>query len=92
MYISEVPLMQLRPHQQRALDAIANHSKGQIIIPTGGGKTLVAIIDAVRLYEKEAFATIVVVAPRILLIFYDFFINLPASLSRRGFLMQIHGK
>ena len=67
MYISEVPLMQLRPHQQRALDAIANHSKGQIIIPTGGGKTLVAIMDAVRLYEKEEFATIVVVAPRILL-------------------------
>ena len=67
MYISEVPLMQLRPHQQRALDALAENSKGQIIIPTGGGKTLVAIMDAVRLYEKEEFATIVVVAPRILL-------------------------
>ena len=62
----EVPLMQLRPHQQRALDAIANHSKGQIIIPTGGGKTLVAIMDAIRQFEAGN-KTIVVVAPRILL-------------------------
>ena len=62
----EVPLMQLRPHQQRALDAIAKHSKGQIIIPTGGGKTLVAIMDAIRQFEAGN-KTIVVVAPRILL-------------------------
>ena len=58
--------MQLRPHQQRALDAIAKHSKGQIIIPTGGGKTLVAIMDAIRQFEAGN-KTIVVVAPRILL-------------------------
>ena len=58
--------MQLRPHQQRALDAIARNSKGQVIIPTGGGKTLVAIMDAIRQFEAGN-KTIVVVAPRILL-------------------------
>ena len=63
----EVPLMQLRPHQQRALDALASHTKGQVIIPTGGGKTLVAIKDAQRQIEKGYNQTIVVVAPRILL-------------------------
>ena len=58
--------MQLRPHQQRALDAFVSHTKGQVIIPTGGGKTLVAIKDAQRQFE-EGNNTIVVVAPRILL-------------------------
>ena len=58
--------MQLRPHQERALEVLASKSKGQVIIPTGGGKTLVAIKDAVRQCE-EGRKTIVVVAPRILL-------------------------
>ena len=58
--------MQLRPHQQRALDAFVSHTKGQVIIPTGGGKTLIAIKDAQRQFEEEN-KTIVVVAPRILL-------------------------
>jgi len=59
--------LQLRPHQQRALDALANHSIGQVIVPTGGGKTNVAVFDAVREFEKTETQTIVVVAPRILL-------------------------
>ena len=58
--------MQLRPHQQTALDAMQKYSKGQIIVPTGGGKTLVAIHDAMRQLE-DGHKTIVVVAPRILL-------------------------
>ena len=58
--------MQLRPHQQTALDAMQKHSKGQIIVPTGGGKTLVAIHDAM-LQLEDGWKTIVVVAPRILL-------------------------
>jgi len=58
--------MQLRSHQQRSLDAIATNPKGQIIVPTGGGKTLIMIMDLIRrLNEKPQ--TTVVVAPRILL-------------------------
>ncbi len=60
-------MFQLRPHQQRALDALAKYLKGQIIIPTGGGKTNVAIFDVMREFLKETSQTIVVVAPRILL-------------------------
>jgi len=58
--------MQLRPHQQIGLDALAKYNKGQVIVPTGGGKTLIAIMDAVRRFDS-GFKTIVVVAPRILL-------------------------
>ena len=60
--------MQLRPHQQRALDAMLTANKGQIIVPTGGGKTLVAIKDVQRRLDSAASPqTIVVVAPRIML-------------------------
>ena len=61
------PVIQLRPHQQRALDALAKYQKGQVIIPTGGGKTNIAIFDALREFQSDAPKTIVVVAPRILL-------------------------
>jgi predicted helicase len=60
-------VIQLRPHQQRALDALAKYRIGQVIIPTGGGKTNVAIFDAIREFQSGAPKTIVVVAPRILL-------------------------
>lgn len=60
-------MISLRPHQQRAIDAMAQHNKGQIIVPTGGGKTLKMIFDAQREFEKQTPQTIVVVAPRILL-------------------------
>ena len=56
-------MIKLRPHQQRALDAMSKHKKGQIIVPTGGGKTMIMIQHAMRVSGK----TIVVVAPRILL-------------------------
>lgn len=60
--------MQLRPHQEKALEALARHSKGQIIVPTGGGKTLIAIKDAIRRFNLNSISkTIIVVAPRILL-------------------------
>ena len=35
--------MNLRPHQSRALEAMNGANKGKILIPTGGGKTLIAI-------------------------------------------------
>ena len=63
----ETKAMQLRPHQQRALDALGKHVIGQVIFPTGGGKTNVAIFDAIREFQKKTPQTIVVVAPRILL-------------------------
>ncbi len=60
--------MQLRPHQQRALDAMSLHDKGQIIVPTGGGKTICMIEDAITNMElSKQGQTFVVVAPRILL-------------------------
>ena len=60
--------MQLRPHQTEALQAMADNDLGQVIVPTGGGKTMCMIHDVIREitdcdYEK----TFVVVAPRILL-------------------------
>ena len=58
--------MQLRPHQQRAFDAMQANNAGQIIVPTGGGKTYIMIADAIN-QLKSGRKTIVVVAPRILL-------------------------
>ena len=56
-----------RPHQERGDAAMQQHNKGQLIYPTGGGKTLNMIMDAVREFSKETPQIIVVVAPRILL-------------------------
>ena len=68
MYSYEMrPVIQLRPHQQTALDALSQHSKGVCIFPTGGGKTNVGIFDAVRQFQSNISKTIVVVSPRILL-------------------------
>ena len=61
------PVIQLRPHQQRALDALLEYIKGQVIMPTGSGKTLVGIADALREFQSDAPKTIVVCCPRILL-------------------------
>ena len=57
----------LRPHQQRGTIAMQKHRKGQIIVPTGGGKTLKMIYDCLRQLQSQDPQTIVVVAPRILL-------------------------
>ena len=59
--------MPLRPHQVDATKAMFQHSKGQIIIPTGGGKTMCMIDDAEQRFRSTIANTIVVVAPRILL-------------------------
>ena len=61
------PVIQLRPHQQDALNALQQHSKGICVFPTGGGKTNVGIFDAMEQFKSDAPKTIVVVAPRILL-------------------------
>ena len=57
----------LRPHQQDATKAMLKHDRGQIIIPTGGGKTMCMIHDTqthFKLFDNQVH---VVVAPRILL-------------------------
>jgi len=61
-------VMQLRPHQQDALDSMLAFDKGQVIIPTGGGKTPVMFHDLiVNCQYIDNGMTTVVVAPRILL-------------------------
>ena len=60
-------MITLRPHQHRAVAAMQKHKKGQVIVPTGGGKTLKMIYDVLRLFQSETPQTVVVVAPRILL-------------------------
>ena len=66
--------MNLRPHQVGAVEALSKNNKGQIIVPTGGGKTMCMITDAVKRLkdvevntEEQVPTTLVVVAPRILL-------------------------
>ena len=57
----------LRPHQLDAVNAMSNNTKGQVIVPTGGGKTMCMIEDVKRQFKSPVMKTIVVVAPRILL-------------------------
>ena len=65
MYRKET--MQLRPHQEKALQAMADNDLGQVIVPTGGGKTMCMIYDVLREFRENGWKTMVVVAPRILL-------------------------
>ena len=41
--------MQLRPHQLDAVNAMSNNTKGQVIVPTGGGKTMCMIEDVKKI-------------------------------------------
>ena len=69
IYIDRTALtITLRPHQDRILDRMLAYNKGQIIVPTGGGKTLTMIVDTQRRHDAiNNGTTTVVVAPRILL-------------------------
>ena len=60
-------MITLRPHQERIIDRLKNYNRGQVIVPTGGGKTLTMIMDTKRLFSGDTPQTVVVVAPRILL-------------------------
>jgi superfamily II DNA or RNA helicase len=57
----------LRPHQNRAVEAMVKHNKGIICAVTGAGKTLVGIADTMREFESQTPKTVVIVSPRILL-------------------------
>ena len=60
-------MIELREHQKTVIDTLSEYNKGQIIVPTGGGKTMCMIEDAKRQFKSSITKTIVVVAPRILL-------------------------
>ena len=57
----------LRPHQEDALNAMLRHNRGQVIVPTGGGKTMCMIKDTKIHFDLFDQQVHVVVAPRILL-------------------------
>ena len=59
-------MIKLRKHQQRVVNEMLKHQRGQLIVPTGGGKTMCMITDAISQFSNSN-NTIVVVAPRILL-------------------------
>jgi len=59
-------MIELREHQLRVVNKMSTHQRGQVIVPTGGGKTMCMISDAISQLSKKN-QTIVVVAPRILL-------------------------
>ena len=59
-------MIHLREHQIRIIDKMNRHQRGQVIVPTGGGKTICMISDAISQFSKKN-QTIVVVSPRILL-------------------------
>ena len=58
--------MQLRDHQTDIIQTM-QQKWGQILVPTGGGKTMCMIMDAKWRFTMPIPQTIVVVAPRILL-------------------------
>ena len=61
-------MITLRPHQERITNRMRDYNKGQIIVPTGGGKTLTMIVDTQDRHDSiNNGTTTVVVAPRILL-------------------------
>ena len=60
--------IKLRSHQESTLNRMSYHKKGQVIVPTGGGKTMCMIEDVKREIKQADYRrTFVVVAPRILL-------------------------
>lgn len=60
--------MNLRAYQQKALESLQKHNKGTLVIPTGGGKTVIFMEDVKRrILNSTHPLKIVVVAPKILL-------------------------
>ena len=95
-------MIKLRPHQERVIESMVTNPKGQVIVPTGGGKTLCMIKDAQREFNacswdvfnrKPERKTIVVVSPRILLAqqhseSFDEFLGIHPMLQRK--ILHVH--
>ena len=95
-------MIKLRPHQERVIESMVTNPKGQVIVPTGGGKTLCMIKDAQREFnacswdvfnKRPERKTIVVVSPRILLAqqhseSFDEFLGIHPMLQRK--IMHVH--
>ncbi len=45
-------MIELREHQEATVDALSEYNKGQVIVPTGGGKTMCMIKDAQREFNS----------------------------------------
>jgi len=61
-------MIKLRDHQLAILNTLQENRKGQVIVPTGGGKTMCMIEDAKYQFAENSLPkTMVIVAPRILL-------------------------
>ena len=94
--------MNLRPHQKRIVNRMNQSIKGQVIVPTGGGKTLCMIHDAQSQFngcqwhvinKQPDRKTIVVVAPRILLtqqLCQDFIDNLSVNPMLKYKVLHVH--
>ena len=70
IFINGTQMLTLRPHQERIINRLQNYNKGQVIVPTGGGKTsdYDLFMDAQSSMDRcNNGVTTVVVAPRILL-------------------------
>ena len=50
----------LRPHQTKTVKAMLYHKKGQVIVPTGGGKTMCMIEDVKREIKQDLMDTFIV--------------------------------
>ena len=61
-----MPVINLRPHQQNAVNSMWETNKGTIVMPTGSGKTITMIDDMKASMMKDD-QTIVVVGPTIAL-------------------------
>ena len=61
-------MIKLRDHQLAILNTLQENRKGQVIVPTGGGKTMCMIEDTKYQFTENSLPkTMVIVAPRILL-------------------------
>ena len=60
-------MFQLRSHQQSATGQMGVNRLGQVVMPTGSGKTITMVYDALQTMKSSTEQTIVVVAPTIAL-------------------------